>query len=81
MVERRHWFSDLVPHIIMVLGVLLMAFPVWVAFVGSTWDAGTIAKLKTKVAEFEAKSAPVLANEETLPSVNWDKMAKDASGA
>jgi sn-glycerol 3-phosphate transport system permease protein len=43
MVERRHWFSDLVPHIILVLGVLLMAFPVWVAFVGSTWDAGTIA--------------------------------------
>ncbi|MFO0406253.1 MAG: hypothetical protein ACK50Q_07725 [Labrys sp. (in: a-proteobacteria)] len=49
--------------------------------VATKLDAGTIAKLKTKVAEFEAKSAPVLANEETLPSVNWDKMAKDASGA
>jgi len=43
MVERRHWFSDVVPHVILIMGVLLMAFPVWLAFVGSTWDASTVA--------------------------------------
>ncbi len=43
MVERRHWFSDLLPHVILTLGILVLAFPVWLAFVGSTWDAATIA--------------------------------------
>jgi len=43
MVERRHWFSDIVPHVILILGVLVMVFPVWLAFVGSTWDARTVA--------------------------------------
>jgi sn-glycerol 3-phosphate transport system permease protein len=43
MVERRHWFTDLLPHVVLWLGVLVVAFPVWVAIVGSTWDAGTIA--------------------------------------
>ena len=43
MVERRHWFTDLLPHLILCLGVLIVAFPVWLAFVGSTWDAATIA--------------------------------------
>ncbi|WP_293855970.1 sn-glycerol-3-phosphate ABC transporter permease UgpE [uncultured Alsobacter sp.] len=46
MVERRHWFTDLLPHIVLCLGVLVVAFPVWLAFVGSTWDAGTIANGK-----------------------------------
>ncbi|WP_460448492.1 sn-glycerol-3-phosphate ABC transporter permease UgpE [Alsobacter sp. SYSU BS001988] len=43
MVERRHWFSDALPHIVLCLGVLILAFPVWLAIVASTWDAGTIA--------------------------------------
>jgi sn-glycerol 3-phosphate transport system permease protein len=43
MVERRHWFSDLLPHLVLVLGIVVLAFPVWLAFVGSTWDAATIA--------------------------------------
>src|SRR3954447_1097516 len=43
MVERRHWFSDAIPHIVLCLGVLILAFPVWLAIVASTWDAGTIA--------------------------------------
>ncbi|PSC03526.1 sn-glycerol-3-phosphate ABC transporter permease UgpE [Alsobacter soli] len=43
MVERKHWFSTLLPHAILILGVLIVAFPVYVAFVGSSWDAGTIA--------------------------------------
>ncbi len=33
-----------VPHAILGLGVLIFAFPIWVALVGSTWDAGTIAR-------------------------------------
>lgn len=43
MVERRTWFSTFLPHFILILGVLIVAFPVYVAFVGSSWDAGTIA--------------------------------------
>jgi sn-glycerol 3-phosphate transport system permease protein len=43
MVERRTWFSSFLPHFILILGVLIVAFPVYVAFVGSSWDAGTIA--------------------------------------
>jgi sn-glycerol 3-phosphate transport system permease protein len=43
MVERRTWFSTFLPHFVLILGVLIVAFPVYVAFVGSSWDAGTIA--------------------------------------
>ncbi|GGH07643.1 sn-glycerol-3-phosphate transport system permease protein UgpE [Alsobacter metallidurans] len=43
MVERRTWFSTFLPHFILIMGVLIVAFPVYVAFVGSSWDAGTIA--------------------------------------
>jgi sn-glycerol 3-phosphate transport system permease protein len=28
---------------VLILGIVVLAFPVWLAFVGSTWDAGTIA--------------------------------------
>jgi sn-glycerol 3-phosphate transport system permease protein len=43
MVERRHWFSTLLPHLVLWLGVLIVAFPVYIAFVASSWDATTIA--------------------------------------
>jgi sn-glycerol 3-phosphate transport system permease protein len=43
MVENRHWFSRLLPHIVLSIGVFIVAFPVYVAFVGSTLDAATIA--------------------------------------
>ena len=42
MVERRS-LLDILPHLVLLLGVFLLAFPVYVAFVASTWDAGTIA--------------------------------------
>jgi sn-glycerol 3-phosphate transport system permease protein len=43
MVTRRRPLGDLVPHLILLVGVFVMAFPVWIAFVGSTLDAGSIA--------------------------------------
>ena len=43
MVENRHWFFRLLPHVVLSLGVLVVVFPVYVAFVGSTLDAATIA--------------------------------------
>ena len=43
MVERRHWFMHLLPHLILCLGVLVVVFPVWMAFVGATLDPATIA--------------------------------------
>jgi sn-glycerol 3-phosphate transport system permease protein len=43
MVTRRRPLGDLVPHLILLAGVFVMAFPVWIAFVGSTLDAGSIA--------------------------------------
>ncbi|MCZ8316806.1 sn-glycerol-3-phosphate ABC transporter permease UgpE [Phreatobacter sp.] len=41
MVERQSFFSFL-PHLILALGILVVAFPVYVAFVASTWDPATI---------------------------------------
>ncbi|MBX9990902.1 sn-glycerol-3-phosphate ABC transporter permease UgpE [Phreatobacter oligotrophus] len=41
MVERKSFFSFL-PHVILALGILVVAFPVYVAFVASTWDPATI---------------------------------------
>lgn len=43
MVENRHWFFRLLPHLVLSIGVFIVAFPVYVAFVGSTLDAATIA--------------------------------------
>jgi sn-glycerol 3-phosphate transport system permease protein len=42
MVERRSWL-DIVPHLVLLCGIALVVFPVYVAFVASTWDAATIA--------------------------------------
>ena len=45
MVERKR-FLDFVPHLVLALGILIVAFPVYVAFIASTWDAATIANGK-----------------------------------
>ena len=42
MVEKRR-FGDLVPHLILLLGVAIVAFPVYLCFVGSTLPQATIA--------------------------------------
>ena len=41
MVEHRP-LSDLIAYAILTLGVLIVAFPVWLAFVASTHDAATV---------------------------------------
>ena len=41
MVERRPALT-LLAHLTLILGVLIVAFPVYVAFIASTWDAATI---------------------------------------
>jgi sn-glycerol 3-phosphate transport system permease protein len=41
MVERQSLFSFL-PHVILLIGIFIVAFPVYVAFVASTWDPATI---------------------------------------
>ncbi|MGL4322809.1 MAG: sn-glycerol-3-phosphate ABC transporter permease UgpE [Beijerinckiaceae bacterium] len=43
MVERKSFFRTVFPHIVLILGVLVVFFPVYLAFVASTWDASTIA--------------------------------------
>lgn len=43
MVESRSTFARLLPHLILCVGVLIVAFPVYIAIVASTWDATTIA--------------------------------------
>jgi sn-glycerol 3-phosphate transport system permease protein len=45
MVERKR-FLDFLPHLVLALGVAIVAFPVYVAFVASTWDAATISNGK-----------------------------------
>lgn len=42
MVQRRS-LLDFVPHLVLLAGVVILAFPVYIAFVASTWDAATIA--------------------------------------
>lgn len=42
MVEKRSFVNTILPHLILMLGVLIVFFPVWLAFVASTWDAATI---------------------------------------
>jgi sn-glycerol 3-phosphate transport system permease protein len=41
MVERKSIFSFL-PHLVLLIGIAIVAFPVYVAFVASTWDPATI---------------------------------------
>ena len=41
MVEHRPW-SDIIAYAILTLGVLLVAFPVYVALIASTHDAATV---------------------------------------
>ena len=42
MVERRR-FGDLIPHLILLAGVAVVAFPVYLCFVGSTHEQSVIA--------------------------------------
>ena len=42
MVERKH-IGNIVPHIILWIGIAIVAFPVYLAFIGSTHDAASIA--------------------------------------
>ncbi|QLP96486.1 MAG: sn-glycerol-3-phosphate ABC transporter permease UgpE [Rhodoblastus sp.] len=42
MVERRSFLARLAPHLILAIGVLVLVFPVYLAFVASTWDPATI---------------------------------------
>ncbi|MGF7053390.1 sn-glycerol 3-phosphate transport system permease protein [Bosea sp. OAE752] len=41
MVEDRR-LGDMLAYIILTIGVLIVAFPVWLTFVASTWDAATV---------------------------------------
>lgn len=34
--------GDLIAYVILTIGVLIVAFPVWLTFVASTWDAATV---------------------------------------
>ena len=42
MVERQTLIARVVPHIILVLGVCIVAFPVYLALLASTYDARTV---------------------------------------
>ncbi|PWC53396.1 sn-glycerol-3-phosphate ABC transporter permease UgpE [Azospirillum sp. TSO22-1] len=42
MTARR--LIDWVPHAVLILGVLIFAFPIYMTLIGSTWDAATIAR-------------------------------------
>ena len=42
MVERRR-FGDLTAHLILALGVVVLAFPVYICFIGSTHEQAVIA--------------------------------------
>ena len=43
MVEHRSWLLRLLPHLVLGLGVVIVVFPVYLAFVGATLDPATIA--------------------------------------
>jgi len=46
MIENRPWVT-FISHAVLILGVFLVAFPVWIAFVGSTHDAATMLRPPT----------------------------------
>ncbi|MCA0424473.1 MAG: sn-glycerol-3-phosphate ABC transporter permease UgpE [Proteobacteria bacterium] len=46
MVEKETAFSKYMPHVVLLLGVLIIFLPVWLAFVASTWDPATISNGK-----------------------------------
>ena len=58
MVEHRP-LSDFIAYAILTLGVCIVVFPVWLAFVASTHDAATVvgAKLAHELYEQEAAGA------------------------
>lgn len=41
MVEDRR-LGDAIAYVILTIGVVIVAFPVWLTFVASTWDNATI---------------------------------------
>ncbi|WP_375461007.1 sn-glycerol-3-phosphate ABC transporter permease UgpE [uncultured Enterovirga sp.] len=43
MVERRSLFWDVIPHIVLLTGVAIVAFPVYLAIIGSTHETAVIA--------------------------------------
>ena len=58
MVERRPWL-DILAHVILLCGVAMVAFPLYVTFVASTQTAQEVASARsdTKVAEVTVASA------------------------
>jgi sn-glycerol 3-phosphate transport system permease protein len=42
MVERSTLFSRMLPHVVLSIGVLILAFPVYLAIIASTHSAGDI---------------------------------------
>jgi sn-glycerol 3-phosphate transport system permease protein len=42
MVERQTLFARILPHVVLIVGVCIVAFPVYLALLASTYDAGTV---------------------------------------
>ncbi|MBL0930034.1 MAG: glycerol-3-phosphate transporter, partial [Alphaproteobacteria bacterium] len=42
MVERQTLFARILPHVVLITGVCIVAFPVYLALLASTYDAGTV---------------------------------------
>ena len=42
MVERQTLFARILPHVVLIAGVCIVAFPVYLALLASTYDAGTV---------------------------------------
>src|SRR5690625_88389 len=41
MVGRK---VNIIPHLVLILGVIIFTFPIYLTFIGSTWDAPTISR-------------------------------------
>jgi sn-glycerol 3-phosphate transport system permease protein len=46
MVERKSAVARVLPHVVLIFGVCLVSFPVYLALVASSWDAATVANGK-----------------------------------
>jgi len=44
MTRRRRWRSGVAAHAILLLGVFIFAFPIWITLVGSTHDVATLGR-------------------------------------